>query len=123
MDSSDIHSIFQVLGDIIRQPPSGSTDSQRLALVVIRTTSRKEYEVTPLEIVLMFQLIEAHVPSLLVPVLTCARDSNVLPLKVAAERAFMGMFRMESNGTALLEVDLPAISLINRMSLKMWMRR
>jgi hypothetical protein len=71
----------------------------------------------------MFQLIEPHVPSLLAPVLTCARDSNVLPLKVAAERAFMGMFQMEANGTALLEVDLPAISLINRMSLKMWMRR
>lgn len=36
----------------------------------------------------------------------------MFPLKVAAERAFMGMFKMESNGTSLLEVDLSAISLI-----------
>ena len=40
-------SVFNVLGNIIRQPPSGSTDSQRLALVVVRTTSRKDYEVPP----------------------------------------------------------------------------
>jgi len=40
-------SVFNVLGGIIRQPPSGSTDSQRLSLVVVRTTSRKDYEVIP----------------------------------------------------------------------------
>jgi len=33
----------------------------------------------------------------------CARDSNVLPLKVAAEHAFMAMFKMESEGTTLLD--------------------
>jgi hypothetical protein len=37
--------VFNALGSIIRQPPSGSTDSQRLSLVVVRTTSRKDYEV------------------------------------------------------------------------------
>lgn len=37
--------VFSVLGDIIRQPPSGSTDTQRLSLVVIRTVSRKDHEV------------------------------------------------------------------------------
>ena len=35
---------------------------------------------------------------------SCARDSNVLPLKVAAEHAFMAMFQMEYEGTVLLEV-------------------
>lgn len=62
-------------------------------------------------------------PSLLGPVVTCARDSNVFPLKVAAERAFTGMFRMESNGTTLLEVDLSAMSLNNRMPFTMCMSR
>jgi hypothetical protein len=38
-------SVFGDLEAIIRQPPSGSTDSQRLSLVVIRTVSRKDYEV------------------------------------------------------------------------------
>ena len=42
-------SIFNVLSGIIRQPPSGSTDSQRLSLVVVRTISRKDYEVLNLE--------------------------------------------------------------------------
>ena len=41
-------SLFNVLGNIIRQPPSGSTDSQRLSLVVVSITSRKDYEVPSL---------------------------------------------------------------------------
>ena len=52
---------------------------------------------------------------------TCARDSNVLPLKVAAEHAFMAMFKMESEGTALLDVLTCSINvLINREFLKIW---
>jgi hypothetical protein len=38
-------SVFNILGHLIQQPPSGSTDSQRLSLVVVRTTCRKDYEV------------------------------------------------------------------------------
>jgi hypothetical protein len=37
-------------------------------------------------------------------VLSCARDSNVLPLKVAAENAFMAMFKIGLEGTILLDV-------------------
>jgi hypothetical protein len=37
--------IFNTLTNIIRQPPSGSTDSQRVSLVVVRTVSRKNYDV------------------------------------------------------------------------------
>ena len=44
-DADSTESVFTTLRDIIRQPPSGSTDSQRLSLVVIRTTCRKDYEV------------------------------------------------------------------------------
>jgi hypothetical protein len=40
-----IRLIFDTLATIIRLPPSGSTDSQRLSLVVIRTTCRKDYKV------------------------------------------------------------------------------
>jgi hypothetical protein len=43
-------SIFNILNGIIRQPPSGSTDSQRLSLVVVRTISRKDYEVLNLKV-------------------------------------------------------------------------
>ena len=44
-DAHFAQSVFSVLREIIRQPPSGSTDSQRLSLVVIRTVSRKNYDV------------------------------------------------------------------------------
>ena len=87
-------SIFTALGNILQNPPSGSTDSQRLCLVVIRTASRHDYE-----------LLHPHIKSLLASVFSCARDSNVLPVKVAAEGAFMSMFKMGSRGNELLDVS------------------
>jgi len=87
-------SIFTTLSNILQDPPSGSTDSQRLCSVVIRTASRHDYE-----------LVRPHVKFLLAPVVSCARDSNVLPLRVAAEQAFISMFRMRSQGTELLDVS------------------
>jgi hypothetical protein len=50
------------------------------------------------------QLVQPYVASLLGPVVTCARDSNVLPLKVAAERAFFALFKMDYEGTTLMDV-------------------
>ena len=50
------------------------------------------------------KLICPFVTSLIGPVISVAKDSNVLPLKVAAEHAFMAMFKMGSEGTVLLDV-------------------
>ena len=91
-------SIFTTLGRILQDPPSGSTDSQRLCLVVIRTACRHDYE-----------LVRPYIKPLLAAVVACARDSNVLPLKVAAERAFMSLFQMASEGTELLDVCFPTL--------------
>jgi hypothetical protein len=45
MSDEMTQSVFDTLVTIIRQPPSGSTDTQRLGLVVVRTLCRKDYEV------------------------------------------------------------------------------
>lgn len=92
-ENRTIVTIFKVLIVLIRQPPSGSTDTQRLSLVVVRTVARKNYD-----------LVHSYIRDLVGPVLLCARDSNVLPLKIAGEHAFMSLFQMGDNGTALLEV-------------------
>jgi hypothetical protein len=39
--------VFGTLQNLIRQPPSASTDTQRVALVVIRTVARTHYNVRP----------------------------------------------------------------------------
>jgi len=44
-DNETLETVFGTLQNLIRQPPSGSTDTQRLALVVVRTVSRKYYDV------------------------------------------------------------------------------
>jgi hypothetical protein len=89
-----MQTILTVLISLIKQPPSGSTDTQRLSLVVIRTVAREHYE-----------LVQPFLRHLIGPVLSCARDSTVLPLKLAGEHAFMTIFQMETNGTEVLEVS------------------
>lgn len=60
--------------------PGGPVDSRRLALVVIRTISRKKYD-----------LVKRHIHVLAPPIFTSARDL-IVPIKLAAEAAFMAIF-------------------------------
>ena len=59
---------------------TSSVDTRRLALVVIRTVSRHSHT-----------LVEQHLPLLAPAVFSCARDP-LIPVKLAAEQAFLALF-------------------------------
>lgn len=71
--------------------PGGPVDSRRLALVVIRTTSRKQYD-----------LIKRHIHVLAPPIFASARDL-VVPIKLAAEAAFMAIFSAVEHERAVFD--------------------
>ncbi|KAG5952595.1 hypothetical protein E4U53_000471 [Claviceps sorghi] len=96
-----IKRIFESLADTIQ--PGKPTDSRRLALVVVRTLSRTNME-----------LVRPHVPLLAGPVFASVRDP-VIPVKLAAEAAFVELFsvveeenRVFDNFLAGAGADLPA---------------
>lgn len=60
--------------------PGNPTDSRRLALVIVRTISRKNMD-----------LIRPHVPLLAPPIFASVRDI-VIPVKLSAEAAFVELF-------------------------------
>ncbi|KYK58041.1 50S ribosomal protein L19e [Drechmeria coniospora] len=70
--------IFETLATIIT--PGNPTDSRRLALVVARTLSRTNME-----------MIRPHLPFLAPPIFASVRDP-VIPVKLAAEAAFVELF-------------------------------
>lgn len=73
-----VKKIFDMLGRIIE--PGNPVDSRRLALVVIRTLSRKNME-----------LVRPHVPILAPAIFSSVRDL-IIPVKLAAEAAFVELF-------------------------------
>jgi hypothetical protein len=79
-------SIFEALANVVL--PGNPTDSRRLALVVIRTVARRHSAV-----------VRPHLAVLTPPVFASLRDM-VIPVKLAAEAAFIGIFDVvESEGT------------------------
>lgn len=64
---------------------SGSIDTRRLALVVIRTVSRAETD-----------LIDANLSTLALPVYKGVK-ATVIPVKLAAEAAFLAIFSIVDN--------------------------
>ena len=62
--------------------PGNSVDTRRLALVVVRTICRHHME-----------LVRPHLPLLATPVFASVRDP-VIPVKLAAEAAFMALFNV-----------------------------
>lgn len=70
--------IFEALAEVIG--PGCSADSRRLALVVVRTVSRKRYET-----------VAPYIDILAPPIFSSVRDS-VIPIKLAAEAAFLAIF-------------------------------
>lgn len=77
-DFETIKPLFGSLANLIQ--PGNSVDTRRLALVVLRTTCRHHME-----------LVRPHLPLLAVPVFASVRDP-VIPVKLAAEAAFMALF-------------------------------
>lgn len=73
-------SIFEKLAGII--PPGGALDSRRLALVVVRTVSRMNMD-----------MVRPHLALLALPIFSSVRDM-VIPVKLAAEAAFVALFNV-----------------------------
>lgn len=72
--------IFEALAGLIQ--PGNSVDTRRLALVVVRTTCRHHME-----------LVRPHLPLLALPIFASVRDP-IIPIKLAAEAAFMALFNV-----------------------------
>ncbi|KAM3449958.1 hypothetical protein MY3296_006486 [Beauveria thailandica] len=94
-------SIFESLASIIQ--PGSPSDSRRLALVIIRTVSRTNMEV-----------VRPHVPLLATPIFSSVRDP-VIPVKLAAESAFVELFCVVEEESRIFDkymagpgADLPA---------------
>ncbi|KUJ11966.1 ARM repeat-containing protein [Mollisia scopiformis] len=79
-DYETIKPIFETLATLIG--PGQSADTRRLALVVVRTVCRHHME-----------LARPHLPLLALPVFASVRDT-IIPIKLAAEAAFMALFNV-----------------------------
>lgn len=77
-DSDIIKQMLEALAEALGT--GNSTDTRRLALVVVRTVSRKHYDI-----------IAPHLDILAPPVFASVRDP-VIPIKLAAEAAFLTLF-------------------------------
>ncbi|KAF2763941.1 ARM repeat-containing protein [Teratosphaeria nubilosa] len=81
--------IFDALAGVI--PPGSPVDTRRLALVVIRTVSREDNE-----------LVRPHLETLVPPIFACVRDL-VIPVKLAAEAAFLSIFSVVEEESAVFD--------------------
>lgn len=79
-DFETIKPLFQSLARFIA--PGNPADTRRLSLVVVRTVTRHHME-----------LIRPHLPLLAPPVFASVRDM-IIPIKLAAEAAFMALFNV-----------------------------
>ena len=78
--------IFDSVATVI--PPPNDIDTRRLALVMLRAVARDRPG-----------SVQPHVPKLAPPVFACVRDP-VLPVKLAAEAAFLELFHVVESESA-----------------------
>lgn len=97
----DTKELFNTLATVIE--PGNPVDSRRLALVVVRTISRKDDD-----------MVRPHVPLLAPPIFASVRDP-VIPVKLAAEAAFVELFSVADEESRVFDkfmagpgADLPA---------------
>lgn len=81
--------IFETLAPSIA--PGNNVDARRLALVVIRTVSKDHND-----------LVRPHVPVLTPPIFASVRDV-IIPVKLAAEAAFLAIFSVVDEDAAVFE--------------------
>ncbi|SMR56256.1 unnamed protein product [Zymoseptoria tritici ST99CH_3D1] len=82
--------LMQALADALT--PGKSVDTRRLSLVVIRTVSRANNS----------ELIRPHYATIVQPLFKCVRDM-VVPVKLAAEAAFVAIFEVVEEEGAVFE--------------------
>ncbi|KAF2478194.1 ARM repeat-containing protein [Lindgomyces ingoldianus] len=81
--------LFEALAPVIE--PGNPVDTRRLSLVVVRTIARESND-----------LIRPHIPLLAPPVFSCVRDP-VIPVKLSAEAAFLALFSVVDEESAVFE--------------------
>lgn len=81
--------MIETLGQIIE--PGNPSDSRRLALVVVRTLSRKDMDI-----------VRPHVPLLAPPIFASVRDL-VIPVKLSAEAAFVELFSVADEDSRIFD--------------------
>lgn len=81
--------LFETLANLIQ--PGNPVDTRRLALVVVRTICRHHME-----------LARPHLPLLATPVFASVRDS-IIPVKLAAEAAFMALFNVVDDESKIFD--------------------
>jgi hypothetical protein len=81
--------IFNTIATVI--PPGGPTDTRRLALVLVRTLSRTNAD-----------MVRPHLGLLAPPVFASVRDP-VIPVKLAAEAAFVQLFAVADEEDKVFE--------------------
>ncbi|KAK2882392.1 hypothetical protein FQN49_000395 [Arthroderma sp. PD_2] len=87
--SEDEKDVFEALAAIVQ--PGKPTDTRRLALVVLRTVSRENQD-----------MIAPHISLVVPPVFGGVRDM-VIPVKLAAEAAFLALFSVVESEGAVFE--------------------
>ena len=85
----NIKKIFGTLATVIE--PGNPTDSRRLALVVVRTLSRADRD-----------MVRPHIATLAQPIFASVRDP-VIPVKLAAEAAFVELFNVADEENKVFE--------------------
>ncbi|KAI5851570.1 armadillo-type protein, partial [Morchella snyderi] len=86
-----VKTLLEALTQAIKAPTSGSIDSKRLALVVLRTVSRTH-----------FDLVRPHLALLAPAIFGCVRDM-IIPVKLSAEQAFVALFQVVAQGDAVFD--------------------
>lgn len=81
--------MFESLAAVIE--PGRPVDTRRLALVVLRTISRSHNE-----------LVRPHIPLVTPPIFSSVRDP-VIPVKLAAEAAFLSLFSVVDEESAVFD--------------------
>ncbi|KAF2257769.1 ARM repeat-containing protein [Lojkania enalia] len=81
--------LFEALAPVIT--PGNPIDSRRLTLVVLRTVARQNKS-----------LIRPHIPLLTLNIFSCVRDP-IIPIKLAAEAAFLALFDVVDEEGAVFE--------------------
>ncbi|EPX70624.1 translation elongation regulator Gcn1 [Schizosaccharomyces octosporus yFS286] len=81
--------LFEALRVSIEVSPSGSQDAKRLSLVIIRILSKEKYDI-----------VRPHLNILAPAVFSCIRAITI-PIKLAAEAAFLAMFKLVDDDSVI----------------------
>lgn len=124
-EASHVDTIFERLANTLDARSGSSIDSRRLTLVILRTaarhaearSSRPQKDSLP-------PLIRPQHREILAPqVFACVRDP-VIPIKLAAEQAFLAIFEVVTHDAALFDEYLATVTDAGvKRSLADWFRR